>query len=121
MTTGKLLWNAIWRTMFWSALVGAVLSLTYVSIPFTIIFVLIMVDPSSLGQKANGAFAALLLPIFASIIGALLGLALGFVGGVLVGVLTRAFFFPLSDFRNYRRILHRVSIVITVTLIRITL
>lgn len=93
VTTGELLWNAIWRSTVMGALAGG----TYGGIYGTAIFPVL------------GTYYGVLF-------GGLLGVPLGFGNGLLVGILTRLCFFPLKNPRLHRRIVGMVSTLLCIAL-----
>jgi eukaryotic-like serine/threonine-protein kinase len=89
VSTESLLFNSIWR----STAIGSLAVTAYAAIYGTFMF-------PGVGT------------LFGAILGGLLGAMLGFGNGILVGILTRLFFFPLTNSKLHRRVVTIASIII---------
>ncbi len=89
VTTLGLLWHSLWR----STLIGSAAVTAYAALYSTFIF-------PGIGT------------IMGSYIGAILGVPLGFANGILIGLVTRLFFFPLTNAKLHRLVVSTLSTVL---------
>ncbi|MBE9164880.1 MULTISPECIES: serine/threonine-protein kinase [Microcoleaceae] len=97
VSTGKLFWNAIWRSTLTGTL--AVGSYLAASVIFMSIF-------SSINQNSFDEII-MFFPSLVFFIGLLPGLG----NGIIVGIVTRLWFFPLTNPKLHRQVLNAISIV----------
>ncbi|MBF2029805.1 MAG: serine/threonine protein kinase [Oscillatoriales cyanobacterium C42_A2020_001] len=96
LSTGSLFWNALWRSSAMGTIAGCIYSGIYT----------VMIVPDTLvWGMMTGAF-----------VGAVWGFGLGVLNGFIVGILTRLFFFPLTNPRRHRWFISLVSGVACVSL-----
>lgn len=121
MKTSRLLFNATWRGSAWGLLVG-----TFVGATFGALFGNVLVfGVELLKQRPDPGLndlpaligAVALIALIGSVIGALFGVPTGFVVGVanglLLGIVSRVFFYPLTDVRGYRWVIALISMAFT--------
>ena len=122
MTTGKILWGAIWRGGAWGLLAGTMIGTAYGALFANGLFAFSMIseaDKMTSKDIPSGIVAIVVLALIGAVMGALFGVPTGFVVGVanglLVGIITRLFFSPLKNARAYRWTLAIVSGLFTAT------
>ncbi|MBI5033621.1 MAG: hypothetical protein HZB51_24135 [Chloroflexi bacterium] len=121
MTTSRLLWGTTWRGGAWGLLAGTFVGATFGALfGNTLIFgVGLLQQQERIGlsdlPQLIPAFA--IFAIIGSVMGALFGVPTGFAVGVanglLLGIISRMFFYPLTDVRGYRWVIALISMTFT--------
>jgi hypothetical protein len=117
MTVVKIMLGTTWRGAGLGLLAGALGGASYGAIFANVLFAFGIMSQAPFEVKPQdvvGALAAVVIfGLIGSVMGALFGvpsgLVVGVTGGLLVGVLTRVFFYPLKNARQYRWVIAGTS------------
>lgn len=118
--TGKIIFGMTWRGAAWGLLGGTMLGTAYGAIFANALLVFGLAQttsPIEASDLPRALVGVLVLALIGSVMGALFGVPtgaiVGMLDGLLVGIITRVFFFPLREAKNYRRVTAMVSVMFT--------
>ncbi len=117
----RLVWGTTWRGGAWGLLVGTFAGATFGVLLAYVLEIggglLAQREPISLSDIPTLIAALAIFGILGAFMGALFGVPTGFVVGVanglLLGIVSRIFFFPLTDIRGYRWVIGLISMAFT--------
>lgn len=120
MTTLKLLWSTTWRGGALGLVVGTFVGATFGALFANGLFTFSLAfeaDKMTSQDVPAGIVAILFLALVGAVVGALFGVPTGFVvgiaNGLLLGIVSRVFFFPLTNVRGYRWVIALISMAFT--------